>query len=144
MDQKLFIYFLLMTTPKTQVAKASPKRPHSENCVVVQSLFFVWQPFFKRILNWQLSSKAMTSSGSSQNRHSSHKKIQQFTAIDPLLARHTRWMIRAHLKLLKHALSLHYAHNRVIYKNVQWNCPPVWRIQDFFWWWRQVKWVNRP
>ena len=32
---------------------------------------------------------------------------------------------------LKRALSLHNAQHRVIYKNVQWNCPPVWRIQDF-------------
>ena len=35
------------------------------------------------------------------------------------------------LSHIKRALSLHKAHQRVIYKNVQWNCPPVWRIQDF-------------
>ena len=27
--------------------------------------------------------------------------------------------------------SLHNARHRVIYENAQWNCPPVWRIQDF-------------
>ena len=63
--------------------------------------------------------------------------------IDPLHAYHTRrpmprspcwWAVRftcinaASPKM--HTL-LHNAQHRVIYENAQWNCPPVWRIQDF-------------
>lgn len=67
--------------------------------------------------------------------------VMSKTPIDPFHVRHD-WCHAHHVggqvrftcinaASPKMRTSLHNAQHRVIYKNAQWNCPPVWRIQDF-------------